>query len=180
MNLKYKRTNETIFATLRAVVLLVFAMEIFALLMSVFIFFAIKVTAIPALRIIIVCGTATIIIAGLFYACAWIACALPNMTMRNEGMFKSINRSMVMVKEKQLKVFACFIIPIVISYIPLILLSAFDIAYDHVILTIFKYFFVFLFYIFSFSYYIILLYVVFFDVNEIEREDLNMLNKWRI
>ena len=176
----FKRTNENIFATIRAGLFLIVSMEFFALVMSVIIYAVIKVTSIAALRIILLCGIAVIIIAGMFYGCAWVSCSLPNMTMRNEGLFKSISRSMVMVREKQIKVFLCFLIPIVISYIPLVVCSAFDIVYDHLVLSIIRYIVIFAFYIFSFAYYIILMYVVFFDVNEIEREDLNEENKWRV
>lgn len=176
----FKRTNENIFATIRAGIFLVASMELFALVMSVIIYCVIKMTAIAALRIILVCLFAAILIIGLFYGCAWLSCALPNMTLRNEGLFKSISRSMVMVKEKQIKVFLCFIIPIIISYIPLLVCAAFDIVYDHLVLSIVRYIVIFVFYLFSFAYYIILMYVVFFDVNEIEREDLNEENKWRL
>ena len=175
-----KRTNENFFATIRAGIMLIIAMEFFALVMSLIIYFAIKVTSIAALRIIIVCFIAAIIIALMFYGLAWVSCALPNMTMRNEGIFKSISRSMEMVGKKQIKIFLSLFIPIVVSYIPLIVCSAFDIVYDHLILTIIRYIVKFGFYLFSFAYYIILMYVVFFDINEIEREDLNLENKWRL
>lgn len=176
----FKRTNENFFATLRAGIMLIAAMEVYALIMSVVIYFIIKVTAIAAVRIVLVSLIGGGIIVAMFYGAAWIACALPNMTMRNEGLFKSIKRSMSMVKDKQIKIFGNFVLPIIISFIPLLVCSAFDVAFDHVILTIVKYVCIFLFYVFSFAYYIILMYVIFFDVNEIEREDLNLQNKWRI
>jgi len=176
----FKRTNETLFATVRVAILLVAAMELFALMMSVVLFFAIKITSIAAIRIIIVVLIGAILIAAMFYGASWISLALPNMTLRNEGLFKSISRSMTMVKEKQMKLFVSYIIPLVISYIPLLLFSGLDIAYDNVVLTIVRYIYTFVFYLFSFAYYIILMYVAFFDINEIEREDLNQVNKWRL
>ena len=176
----FKRTNENFFATLRAGIALVLAMEVFALVMSVVIYFIIKVTSIAALRIILVSIIGGGLIIAMFYGAAWVACVIPNMTMRNEGVFKSIKRSMTMVKEKQIKIFGNFVIPIIVCMIPLLVLSGFDIVYDHIVLTIVRYVFIFLFYIFSFAYYIIVMYVIFFDVNEIEREDLNAQNKWRI
>ena len=176
----FKRTNETFFAALRAGIALILSMEVFALIMSVVIFFIIKVTSIAALRIILVCLIGGGIIVAMFYGAAWVSCVIPNMTMRNEGLFKSIKRSMSMVKEKQIQIFGNFVIPIVVCFIPLLAIAGFDIVYDHVVLTIVRYAFIFLFYLFSFAYYIIVMYVIFFDINEIEREDLNEQNKWRI
>ena len=176
----FRRTNENLFATLRAGIVLIISMEFFALLMSAVIYFAIKVSSLAAVRIILVCLLGVIIIGLMFYGVAWISCALPNMTMRNEGVFVSIKRSMAMMKDKELKVFGLFIIPLIIAFIPMLICTGFDIVYDHIILTIFRYVCNFGFYMFAFSYYIILMYVIFFDVNEIEREDLNLENKWRL
>ncbi len=176
----FKRVNETLFAAVRAGILLMAAMELYALIMSVVIFCVIKVTAVEWLRIFWVSLIGAAFIVLMFYGCGWIACALPNMTMRNEGMFRSIGRSMKMVGDKQIKVFGAFIVPLIISYIPLLVCSACDIFYDHIVLTIVKYIVIFAFYVFSFAYYVVLMYVVFFDINEIEREDLNMENKWRL
>ncbi len=176
----FKRANETLFASIRAGIFLMAAMELYALIMSVVIFVVIKATAIEWLRIFWVSLIGAALIVAMFYGCAWVSCALPNMTMRNEGLFKSVGRSMKMVGDKQVKIFGAFIVPLVISYVPLLVCSACDIFFDHLVLTIVKYIVIFVFYVFSFAYYIVLMYVVFFDINEIEREDLNLENKWRL
>ena len=176
----FKRANETVFAAARAGIFLMAAMEFYALVMSIVIFVVIKATAIEWLRIFWVSLIGAGFIVAMMYGCGWVACALPNMTMRNEGLFKSVSRSMKMVSDKQLKIFGAFVVPLVISYIPILLCSAFDLFYDHMVLTVVRYIINFVFYAFSFSYYIVLMYVIFFDINEIEREDLNLENKWRL
>ena len=176
----FKRANETLFAAIRAGIFLMAAMELYALIMSVVIFVVIKTTTIEWLRIFWVSLIGAGLIVAMFYGCAWVSCALPNMTMRNEGLFKSVGRSMKMVGDKQIKIFGAFIVPLVISYVPLLVCSACDIFFDHLVLTIVKYIVICAFYVFSFAYYIVLMYVVFFDINEIEREDLNLENKWRL
>lgn len=176
----FKRTNEHLFTTIKAGILVFVAMELFAMMMSLLTSFVLKITPLAWLRIILIIAFGAIGLICTFYILAWIICTIPNMTMRRIGMIKSIGMSTHMVAPVFTKVLGGILIPMIISYLPIIGFAALDIVFDNIVLTISRYAFNFIFYIFSFTYYITFMYVVFFDVNEIEREDLNAVNKWRI
>ncbi len=175
-----KRTNEFLFATLRALITVAFAMEVFAILMSLVLYFAVSVIHNTIAKIVVVLLFSILIVTGYMYGLAWFSCVLPNMTMRNTGLLSSIKSSVNMVKDKVNRIFLDLGLPLLLFYIPILIISGFDIVYNHVILTITRYIVNFAFYMFSFTYYITYMYCLFFDLNEIEREDLNEHSKWRI
>ncbi len=174
----FKRTNENLWAAARAGIVMILFMELFAIAMSIVLFFAVKVTHIAALRIMIVLLAGLILIAGSFYGLAWVSCALPGMTMRRQGLFKAISESTRMVGNKSGIIYLDLILPLVITYIPVLVVSGFDVVYDHVILYIFKLVTSFIFYGINFMYFIPYMYCLFFDLNDIEREDLLSNSKW--
>lgn len=176
----FKRTNEFLFATLRALITVAIAMEFFAVLMSLVLYFAVSVIHSTVAKIVVVLFFAVLLVTGYMYGLAWLSCVLPNMTMRNAGLFSSMKSSANMVKDKVNGVFLDFGLPLLLFYIPILTISGFDIVYNHVVLTIIRYVVNFAFYMFSFTYYIIYMYCLFFDLNEIEREDINEHSKWRI
>lgn len=176
----FKRTNEHMFTTIKIGVLVFFAMEIFAMSMSLLTTFVLKVTQLAWLRILLIMVFGFIGLSLAFYVLAWMICAVPNMTMRRIGLIKSAGMSTHMVASHITKIVGGILIPMIISYIPIMAFAALDLVFDNILLTIVKYLFNFLFYAFSFTYYITFMYIVFFDVNEIEREDLNLANKWRL
>ena len=175
-----KRTNENMFATIKSVIAVYIALEIYAFAMSVFMSLILMVTTQPAAVIVLILLVGGLSLVLAMYILAWFSCVLPNMTMRRQGLFRSIPESMRMVSNNIGKIFLNLIIPLIISYIPVIIFASLDIEFNHIALTIIRYVFNFIFFFFSFVYYITIMYVIFFDLNDIEREDLNQENKWRI
>lgn len=131
-----KRTNENVFATVKSVIAVFLALEVFAFIMSVFIAIILMITTSKALRIILIliCGAAGLI--TMMYILAWCSCVLPNMTLRRQGLFKSIPQSFRMVSNNVGKIFINLIVPMILSYIPVIVFAGLDIMYNHIVLTI--------------------------------------------
>lgn len=142
-------------------------MELAAILLSTFLYTAIKVfrNALPA----------CIIFSVLFllieiYIIAISILAIPNMTMKGYGLFKSLAQSVNSLSAKSFKLFFALLWMFILLMIPTALIIIFGFKGDRFVLTIFSC----LFYWVLISYMSAITYIAYFDVEELEREDLKV------
>ncbi len=156
--------NDNFTAVFKYVILLFVALEIISILLSTFLYTSVKLfkNALPA------CIVSTV----LFTLCAlWFlamtSLAIPNMTMKGYGISKSIGMSIYELSARSFKVFFAMIWIFIILAAPMVLLIIFPFKHMNILLGVFSV----LFYWVLINYIVILMYVVYFDVEEIERED---------
>ena len=143
------------------------SLEIVAILLSTFLYTAIKVlkNALPA----------CIILSALFlllelYLITLSLLAIPNMTMKGYGLFKSLAQSVNSLSAKSIKLFFAMLWVIILLMLPTALIIIFPFQNMKYVLKIFSC----IFYWVLISYLSVMTYIVYFDVEELEREDLKV------
>ena len=143
------------------------SLEVMAILLSTFLYTAIKVlkNALPA----------CIILAALFllielFLIALSLLSIPNMTMKGYGLFKSLAQSVNSLSAKSIKLFFAMLWLIILLMLPTMFIIIFPFENMKYVLKIFSC----LFYWVMISYLSVMTYIVYFDVEELEREDLKV------
>lgn len=143
------------------------SMEAVAILLSTFLYTAIKLlkNALPA----------CIILSALFllielYLVALSLLAIPNMTMKGYGLFKSLAQSATSLSAKSIKVFFAMLWLIVLLMLPTAFIIIFPFENMKYVLKALSC----VFYWVMISYLSVMTYVVYFEVEELEREDLKL------
>ena len=95
---------------------------------------------------------------------------VPNMTMKGFGLFKAFGHSVYSLSAKIFKVFGSILWIMFLACLPMVFLIIFPFKGANYLLALFS----FLFYWLIASYIGVLVYVVYFDVEELEREDLKL------
>lgn len=143
------------------------SMEVVAILLSTFLYTAIKLfkNALPA------CITlATLFLLVELYLIAVSLLSIPNMTMKGYGLFKSLAQSVNYLSAKSFKLFFAMVWLIAILMLPTAFMVIFPFNGNKYVLKILAC----LFYWVMVSYLSVLTYIVYFDVEELEREDLKV------
>ena len=167
----FKLINNNFLPVAKGMLAFMVLMELLGIVTTVFVFFWSKVVAIKEVTIVL-CVLTVIVFVGLFLFCAsMLVLTIPNMTMRGFGFFKSLKLSWTAVLKKAKHVLPSVTLPAVIAYIPLIVVNAFHINVLTQILDV-------LFYLFALMYYHVFMYVVFFDIEDVEVADINENNYW--
>lgn len=156
--------NDNFFAILKYTVILFISLETVSVLLSTFLYTSIKLfsNALPACII----SSVIFAICELWFL-SMTSLAIPNMTMKGYGIGKSLGMSVYGLSAKSFRVFFALLWIAVILSAPMILLIVFPFKYMKILLGLFSV----IFYWVIINYIIILMYVVYFDVEEIERED---------
>ena len=143
------------------------SMEILAILLSTFLYTSIKVfkNALPACVIF----SALFLLIELYLISISIL-AIPNMTMKGYGLFKSLAQSVNSLSAKSFKLFFAILWMLVLLMLPTALIIIFPFSGARYVLTILSC----LFYWVTISYMSVMTYIVYFDVEELEREDLKV------
>ncbi len=167
----FRLVNNNFLPVAKGMLSLMLMMEFLGIVTTLFVFFWSKVVAIQAVTIVL-CTLSVLLFVGLFlFFASMLILTIPNMTMRGFGLFKSIKLSWMTSIKKFKQVVVPVIVPIVIAYIPLIVVNAFHINVLTQILDV-------LFYAFALMYYHVLMYVIFFDLENVEVANINENNYW--
>lgn len=167
----FKLVNNNFLPVAKGMLALMVVLEVLGLVTTLFVFFWSKVIAIKAVTIVL-CTATVIFFVGLFLFCvSMLVLTVPNMTMRGFGLFKSVRLSWTTSVNKSKKILPAVTIPVVIAYVPLVIVNAFDINILTQIMDV-------LFYLFAFMYYHVLMYVIFCDLEDVEVADIDENNYW--
>lgn len=167
----FKLVNNNFLPVAKGMITLMILMELLGIVTTLFVFFWSKVIAIKAVAIVL-CTITVILFVGFFLIIAsFLVLTIPNMTMRGFGLFKAIKLSWATSVNKWKTLLPPVILPVVIAYIPLIIVNAFDVIVLTQVLDV-------LFYAFALMYYHVLMYVIFFDLENVEVANINENNYW--
>ena len=167
----FKLVNSNFLPVAKGMLALMVLLEVLGIVTTLFVFFWSKVIAIKAVTMTL-CTITVIVFVGLFlFCCSMLILTVPNMTMRGFGLFKSINLSWTTSVNKAKKIIPAVTIPVVVAYVPLVVVNIFDINVLTQIMDI-------LFYLFAFMYYHVLMYVIFCDLEDVEVADIDENNYW--
>ena len=162
----FTRVNNDFFAVFKTFLFLCGVNILFGFVMSSFIFFFIQIASANAFWIIPV--VYCILFLLLIVALTWVMLCLPIMTMKGFGFLRSIKESLRIVGQDFVKFFVGYIIPMAISVVPVLLISIFDFNGQKFWAIIIN----FIFYVWTFVYTITYMYVSYYELEQIEREDL--------
>lgn len=164
----FTRVNNNFMAVFKAFIFVCLICMLFGLVMALFIFFWIK--KLPTMAVFAVPITYVILFLLIAGVVLLMMLCLPLMTVRGYGFFKSINLSLQVTGRDPWRFFIGLALPMTILYIPMMIISALHFpgqAYVAIIVRIF-------FYTATFTYIITYFYTSFFELEQIEREDLKI------
>jgi len=159
--------NDNFLSVFKYSIVILISLEVVAILMSTFLYTTIKLfrNALPMCIIV-----ALLFILLEIYFIAVTILAIPNMTMKGFGLFKAIGQSIYSLSAKSIKLFFSVLWVAALLVLPMIFLIIFPFNGVKYLLAVFSV----LFYWIMISYSCALTYVVYFDVEELEREDLKV------
>lgn len=160
----FRKVNANAIAITLGMVALMIMVELLGFFVSVFVFFWSQVmtgaAALAMSAVTVVVGSACFMIVATMFVLV-----IPNMTVKGYGFFTAIRRSVPVACKNFGRLLAAVVIPVIIAYLPPCLAYGFDVPGLKQVTDV-------LFYLFAFIYYHVLMYVAFFDIEDIEREDL--------
>ena len=159
--------NDNFLPVLKFRLLLFVSLEVLAILLSTFLYTTIKLFN-NALPMCLILAFIFILVELLFLSASLLT--VPNMTMKGYGLFKAFGNSVYSLSAKVFKVFGSILWIMILMSVPMIILILFPFKGSNYLLELFS----FLFYWMIASYISVLVYVVYFDVEELEREDLKL------
>lgn len=156
--------NDNFLPVFKYMLVLFVSLEMIAVLLSTFLYTSTKLftNALPACIV----STVIFVICELWFL-AMTSLTIPNMTMKGYRLGKAMGMSIYQLNAKVFRVFLAVLWIFVLLAAPLVLLIVFPFNYMKLVLAIFS----FLFYWILLTYICVLMYVVYFDVEELERED---------
>lgn len=156
--------NDNFLPVFKYMIVLFISLEMIAVLLSTFLYTSIKLftNALPACIV----STVLFVLCELWFL-AMTSLTIPNMTMKGYRLGKAMGMSVYQLNAKAFRVFFAMIWPFILLAAPLVLLIVFPFNYMKLVLAIFSV----LFYWVLLTYISVLMYVVYFDAEELERED---------
>lgn len=157
--------NDNFLPVFKYTLVLFISLEVVSVLLSTFLYTSIKLfsNALPACVI-----SAIVFMIGEFAFLAMTGLTIPNMTMKGYGISKAMGLSVYELSARSLRIFFAILWVALIFATPLVLMVIFPFRYMSLLISVFSV----LFYWVIITYVCVLMYVVYFDVEEIEREDL--------
>lgn len=159
--------NDNFIPVLKYALFLFVSVEIVAVLLSTFMYTAVKMfaNALPACIVL-----AVIFLLLELYLVSISLLAIPNMTMKGYGLFKSLGQSVYELSAKSIKLFFSILWIILLLMLPTMFVIIFPFKNAKYLLAVLSCIFYWVF----ISYLSVMTYVVYFDVEELEREDLKV------
>lgn len=156
--------NDNFLPVFKYMIVLFVSLEAVSVLLSTFLYTSIKIfsNALPACIV----STVIFVICELWFL-SMTSLSIPNMTMKGYGLGKSMGMSVYELSARMFRVFFAIFWVFVLCVTPMVLLMVFPFKFMPLVLTLFSV----LFYWILITYISVLIYVVYFDVEEIERED---------
>ena len=159
--------NDNFIPVLKYLLMLFVSLEILAILLSTFLYTTIKIFK-NALPVCLILAFVFLMLEVLFMSMSLLT--VPNMTMKGFGLFKAFGHSVYSLSAKTFKVFGSILWIMLIMSVPMVFLILFPFNGAKYLIALVS----FLFYWMVASYIGVLVYVVYFDVEELEREDLKL------
>ena len=161
----FKKVNLYAIPMALGMIALMIMIELLGLFVTLFVFFWAK--AIPVTAGIIAMSAITVVVGIACFLCVatLFLFVIPNMTVKGFGFFKSIKRSVSEVVSRFGSLLVAVVLPTVAAYVRLCVIHAFNVPGLMQIADV-------LFYLFVFMYFHVLMFDAFFDMEDIEREDL--------
>lgn len=159
--------NDNFLPVLKYIILLFVSLEALAMLLSTFLYTTIHVIG-NALPMCLILAFVFFLIEIFFVSASLLT--VPNMTMKGYGLFKAFGHSIYSLSAKMFKVFGSILWVVLVMSVPMIALILFPFKGGNYLLLLCS----FLFYWILASYIGVLVYAVYFDVEELEREDLKL------
>ena len=159
--------NDNFLPVFKYFLMIFVSLEVLAILLSTFLYTTIRIFK-NALPMCFILAFLFFLVELLFVSASLLT--VPNMTMKGYGLFKAFGHSIYSLSAKTFKVFGSILWLLLLMSIPMIILILFPFRGANYLLWLFSY----LFYWMMASYISVLVYVVYFDVEELEREDLKL------
>ncbi|MDE5756408.1 MAG: hypothetical protein K2I23_04890 [Clostridia bacterium] len=159
--------NDNFIPMLKYLIMLLVSLEILEILLSTFLYTTIRIFK-NALPMCLILAFVFLLLELLFLSMSLLT--IPNMTMKGFGLFKAFGHSVYSLSAKIFKVFGSILWIMLLMSLPMVFLILFPFKGASYLLLLFS----FLFYWVLASYIGVLVYVVYFDVEELEREDLKL------
>lgn len=160
----FRKVNSNAIAITLGMIALMLMVELLGFFVSVFVFFWLQVmpaqAAMAMSAVTVVVGSACFLIVSTM-----LVLVIPNMTVKGYGFFDAIKKSVPTACSNFGRLLAAVVVPVIGAYVLPCIAYGFDVPVLKQITDI-------LFYLFAFIYYHVLMYVAFFDIEDIEREDL--------
>ena len=161
----FRKVNANAIPVTLGMIALMLMVELLGFFVSVFVFFWIEVISDAAVQIAMSAITVVIAVVCFLICATLFVFVIPNMTVKGYRFFTAIKRSVPMAAAHFGKLLTAVVLPTLGAYVLPCVAYGFDIP-------VFKQIADILFYLFAFIYFHVLMYVAFFDIEDIEREDL--------
>ena len=161
----FKKVNLYAIPMALGMIALMIMIELLGLFVTLFVFFWAKAISVTAGIIAMSAITVVVGIACFLCVATLFLFVIPNMTVKGFGFFKSIKRSVSEVVSRFGSLLVAVVLPTVAAYVPLCVIHASNVPGLMQIADV-------LFYLFVFMYFHVLMFDAFFDMEDIEREDL--------
>ena len=171
----FKMINGNFLSMAKGMIVLMVLMEFLGLITTLFVFFWHRVVVVKAATTVLCVLTVLAFVAMFMFVATMLILTVPNMTMRGFGLFKSIKLSWSTAIRKCKTLIPAVTVPIILCYIPLVIVNAFKVNLFMEILT---QIFDVLFYLIALMYYHVLMYVIFFDLENVEVANENENKYW--
>ncbi|MEG1535823.1 MAG: hypothetical protein RR416_02500 [Clostridia bacterium] len=162
----WAKVNNYVIPIFLTMVGLFVVVELVMLLLSMFVFFWLRAKMVVTVILSVI--TAFVLFGILILGMTLVSLTLPNMTIRGYFPFKAVRNSAKTVAKNMWKVFIAFILPLLVMIAPACLINLISFPGDIIL----HYVTSCVFFIAMIMYYLVLCYVVFFDLEEMEREDI--------
>lgn len=169
----FRSVNDCYIPTFVSVLCLMACFQLIILLMCVFVFLWLKLPYAAALTL----SVTTAIVFGLIcvFLASFATLCVPNMTVKGFSFFKAVKQSFIDTSGHIWRFFVALGLPLLVALVPMCLVSVFEFKGAFVL----RFVFAWAFFLLAHIYYFPLMYVSFFDVEEMEREDLKKEVYWR-
>lgn len=159
-----RRINNNFLPVFELIIVFLLAMELYALICSLFTFLWVKVVQKFAVKLALTIIFNVVIFLVMLCIMVMFSLTLPIMSVSGLSLRKALAGSVTLLKGKYFKMLFAVVVPMLIPYAAMGAMAAFDFKWRGIINIVI--------FIFIFSYYITLMYTTYFDIEDIDREDL--------
>lgn len=172
-----RRVNDNLLSCVKSIFAFIVLLVAYHFLVALIIFTFAKVNS-AALAYTLI-SLSLIFLITLFFVIVILSLALlPYMTMRGFSYFQALKYSVITISKKFWTIMLSVVVPIIVLLLPAVIVSLLNISEN--VRDIFMYIFILFFYLSVICYIIPLFYVMFFDIEEIERADLIKNKRWEV
>ncbi len=169
----WNKINSFFIPVLLAMVSFMLIMQVYFLILSMFCFIWLKLhNAVVGMILSIL--TLLLLVSGVMVCVAMFSTILPNMAIKGYSFFKAIQMGASETLSNIGKILISLALPSVAMLVPVFLVNLFEYSGSWAV----NYLFSVMFYLGSFTIGVPLSYTIFFELNDMKREDLNTYKEW--